>query len=427
MRRILSRAQSDRGQTIIFFVVAFTVLTVIGVFAFDFGLWFNSRRSLQTDVDMAALAGAQELAKDLSAVPNQSEDRGWALLAQDKAMDYLTTKNGLSPDTKITPVPPACPAHDDLGADSTDAFICVDRSCFAGDGHRLMDTVVVDAQGPAAGVFTRILNNLVRRKAVSESLTVGAHAKACVGSLTGTTGLRPWALSIYNSPCFEEINGVYMPKFGEDCDIRSDTPSSTGSIGIGPDLGDPCDSGSASGSDYKTNIINGSQSWCSIGDVISMIPGFKTGDTTGPHGGLTQLFATQGQCDAKFCSGSGCDGIDQFGEAFTPENVVPSPDVVYSARDCTTPRAVNIVILDEWCAADSHCSRDNRPIKGFAAFFITECWTLNHDGSLDERYPNCDMPGGDFLIRGRFMNILKLTGVGGPLDPYGTRVIFLAE
>ena len=419
MRRMLLKTRDDRGQAIIFFVVAFTIVTVVGVFAFDFGLWFNSRRSLQTDVDMAALAGAQELAKDLSVTPGGPEDLGWGVAAQNTALEYLQ-KNGLNPDAVVAPGPPACPAHDDLGSDSKEAFICADTSCFEGEGDiGLIDTVVADSQGPAGGVFTRILNNLVRRKAVSESLTVGAHAKACVGSLTGTTGLRPWAISIFNSPCFEQVNGVYMPRFGEDCVLRSDMSSETGSVGLGPLLTDPCDSGSASGSDYNNNIVNGTKSWCSIGDVIETIPGFKTGPT---KQALADLFATQGECDAKFCSGSSCDEIDDFGEAFTPEDVEPSPDVVYSARDCVTPRAVDIVILDEW-----EGSRDDQPIRGFASFFIEGCQDIQNGDPVGDVDRNCNVGGGDFLIVGRFMNILKLSGTGGALDPYGTRVVFLAE
>jgi len=422
MRRILSRAQSDRGQTIIFFVVAFTVLTVIGVFAFDFGLWFNSRRSLQTDVDMAALAGAQELAKDLSVTPGGPQDLAWGLSAQDKALEYLQT-NGLSPDTVVAPGPPACPAHDDLGADSTDAFVCADTSCFEGSGDiGLIDTVVADAQGPATGVFTRILNNLLRRKAVSESLVVGAHAKACVGSLTGTTGLRPWIISIDTSPCFESINGIDMPLFGQDCVIRSDNPDQTGSIRLNPNPG-TCGGGSGA-NDYKDNIVHGSQGWCSIGDVIDTEPGFKTGPT---KAGIQELLATEGDCNDKNCAVYGtCQPgrIDDFGEAFSPASVTPAPDVVYTARDCTTPRVVDIVIVDSFDGQ----GMSHAPIRGFASFFIFGCADIDKNThQLGPMNPKCNLKGGDFAIIGRFMNVLKLSGTGGPLDPFGTRIIFLAE
>jgi len=422
MRRMLSRVQSDRGQVIIFFVVAFTVVTVIGVFAFDFGLWFNSRRSLQTDVDMAALAGAQELAKDLSVTPGGPEDLGWAVAGQDKALEYLQ-KNGLSPDTVIAPGPPACPAHDDLGADSTDAFICADTSCFEGAGDiGLIDTVVADAQGPATGVFTRILNSLLRRNAVSESLVVGAHAKACVGSLTGTTGLRPWIISIETSPCFESINGIDMPLFGEDCVLRSDNPDQTGSIRLNPDPG-TCGGGSGA-SDYKENIVEGSEGWCRIGDIIDTEPGFSTGPT---KAGIQELLATEGDCNDKYCADYGvCQParIDDFGEALYPPDVTPSPDVVYTARDCTTPRIVDIVIVDSFDGQ----GMDDAPIRGFASFFVFGCSPVDKKtGELGPIDPKCDLSGGDFAIVGRFMNVLKLDGTGGALDPFGTRIIFLAE
>lgn len=413
VKNLARRVREDRGQVIIFFVGFFTLMTVVGVITFDFGVWFNSRRSLQTDADMSALAGAQELAKDLRAAPGGAEDVTWGHLAQQMASDYLGA-NGLEADTTTTPSPGTCPAHDDLGDDSRDAFICADTSCFAGEADiGLLDTVVVDVQGPSQAVFGRIFG--------ASFLEVGAHAKACVGSLTGTTGLRPWAISMYNSPCFEQINGLYLPLFGQDCVLRSDEPSHTGSIGLGPRVDDPCDSGSASGDDYNTNIVAGSQSWCEIGDEIQMVPGFKTGATV--HA-LRDLFSTEGECDAKF--GTPPDGTDDFAEAFTPEDVVPSPDVVYSARECVTPRAVDIVILDDWCEEDSKCSRDTEEILGFASFFIIGCAEVNGGvvGPIDR---HCDLSGGDFAIIGRFMNILKLEGAGGPLDPFGTRVIFLVE
>ena len=76
MRRIISKLQEQRGQVIIMFVGLFTAIAVIGVITVDFGLWFSERRGAQTDVDMAALAGVQELAKDLSVAPGGPEDMG---------------------------------------------------------------------------------------------------------------------------------------------------------------------------------------------------------------------------------------------------------------------------------------------------------------------------------------------------------------
>ncbi len=61
---------------------------------------------------------------------------------------------------------------------------------------------------------------------------------------------------------------------------------------------------------------------------------------------------------------------------------------------------------------------------------------LVDDGSTDGTgevlavYPGCDVPPGDrsnSQIRGRFMQVLKLEGSGGPMDTFGTKTIFLVE
>ena len=60
------QAAGSGGQTIILFVLAMSIVFVIGVLVVDFGLWLSERRGAQKDADAAVLAGAQALLKDMN-------------------------------------------------------------------------------------------------------------------------------------------------------------------------------------------------------------------------------------------------------------------------------------------------------------------------------------------------------------------------
>ena len=56
-------AHTERGQALIFWILAATVILVMGAVVVDVGLWLTERRRAQTAADFAALAAATELHK----------------------------------------------------------------------------------------------------------------------------------------------------------------------------------------------------------------------------------------------------------------------------------------------------------------------------------------------------------------------------
>lgn len=409
--KLLKRLQEERGQAIIMFVGIFTIVMIIGLIVVDFGLWFSERRGSQTDADLPALAGAAELMV-LDAGPTE------AAAAVDWAERFLQE-------------------NDQSGNLSLAQPVLVDDSCFSDhpdDRPGIPDSVTVDVRHDSRAFFATFFD--------LAAPDIGAHAKACAGSLRSTTGLRPWTISMYHSECFEWLDdgdGVkdypddeFLPWYGEDCVIRLESPSSqVGSIRLGPDPGDDCNEPSAGGADkYKENIIEGSPAWCEIDQMIDTEPGLKVGPT---YDALEQLLAGEGECDDVYCAdvpGGDCNDMDEFAESFTPPDIAPTHDEVYESNACTTPRAVDIVIIDEFT---DPVGMSTVPIRGFAAFFILQCEVVDPvTGEVleDGVYPACDVPPGhraNSQIRGRFMQVLKLKGTGGPMDTFGTKAIFLVE
>src|SRR6478736_1151605 len=64
---ILSRLSDERGQVIVFVVIAFVVLTAMVGVVIDVGYAYRTQRNLQATADAAALAGAQQLPDPVSA------------------------------------------------------------------------------------------------------------------------------------------------------------------------------------------------------------------------------------------------------------------------------------------------------------------------------------------------------------------------
>ena len=371
----------ERGQAIWWMLLIVPLFAVGAAIVIDSSIWYGHRRAYQNTADAAALAGAQELI--------DRTDSGSAMSARASAKtDEWRALNEHPP------------------VDFESGFPEVVNDCWGPTSY----------DGKPDGVKVAVSKDapLLFMKTVAQGLgiEIGGYAKACVGSLAGISGLRPWALPELGSPCFD--NGI--PQFGMDCIIRADTTPNTGSIGLGTDVGDECGGGSGS-SDYRENIIEGSDAWCDIGDWIDVEPGIAAGPT---RQGLGTLLADQGECDWRF---GDRDGTDEFGEAFTPADAEPSPDVVYTPNDCVTPRVVDIVIVD---SIPQQGRSEPRQIQGFATFFIEQCEGL----SSGRIYPDCDMRGGDrsnFQIVGKFMRVFQTRGTGGPLDPFGTRVVSLTE
>src|SRR6266508_5430764 len=76
MMFIAERGRKERGQTLLLFVLAATVLMGFTAMAIDVGLFFEDRRHFQNTADAAALAGVAELPLNPVGARNRAEE--WA-------------------------------------------------------------------------------------------------------------------------------------------------------------------------------------------------------------------------------------------------------------------------------------------------------------------------------------------------------------
>ncbi len=422
LRRMLNGRQ--RGQMLIIFALLIAPVTfAIGVVAVDASMWQSERRGAQKDADLAALAGVAEL---LAAVPD-------GIAAEDVATEYADI-------------------NDEAGNASIINLV-VDASCF-GVGTRL-DSVSIDIDHDSRTFFAEAFGILVP--------DIGAHARACAGSLITTTGLRPWAMPILGEDlgatcsagsrdlggdcvanCFEKnSSGQIVPSFGATCTIRSTDPQSIGSINLeNEDIAGDCDSGNGGASGYEENIIEGAPAACAIGDIVSTKPGMAVGPTLD---GLQTLIASEGACDARFNNPpaglTDLATIDDFWESFSPADAIAGPHTVYTPTECDdvttdppgepdTPRFVTVAVVQQLPVAGG-----TQPlvILSFAGFFIEKCERLDNAGNyvpstpLQEAKCNLPNPRSQFQIVGRFIQYQVLGGAAGEWNPFGTFVITLDE
>ena len=381
-----------------------------GAIVIDYGDIAVERRDQQKSADLMALAGVQDLPDNT--VQADQFAREWGI------------RNGVDPSEIVN--------------------LILDNTCWndhPADDPDQIDSITVDISRPA---------NLFLASEFGIAFDVGAHAKACVGSLREADGLRPWSLSILNSPCFEFIGGgtqpddpdnplQYQPRYGDECTIRLESPSSqVGSIRLGDEPGEECNESGGGAAKYVENIVEGSGATCELGEVIDTEPGLQVGPTLTA---IENLLATEGACDEEHGLLLGTlNGYDQLPEAFTstPPSATPGPDVLFAPRDCgppwdddpstpDTPRFVTIVLIDEF---DSPNGFGSEPIIAFAGFFIDRCEVVDSDGFVTAAYPVCDVPNGDqsnVQIVGTFIQHMKLGGPGGPLNPFGVRIYALVE
>ena len=394
--RIVRRLGEQRGQTLIFFAGIFTVIAIVGAIVIDFGVWFSERRGAQTDSDLISLAGAYELLTS-----------GSAYADVDIATQQSAVANGVDPVEDLQNL--AVKSLEFPDGYETDPDYCHTAT----DTGGRLNAVVLDVEHDSRAFFAGIFG--------IGSPDIGAHACARAGSIRTTNGLMPWSVPMFTSDCFvwNEETGKYDPQFGQECIFRIDNPSQVGAIRLGPDEGDECSGpGSGGANVYRENIREGSPAICEIGEMIDTEPGLEPQPT---KQALADLLATEGACDA--LNSASPDGIDDFVESFAPESFVSGPETTFSTRDCVTPRALTIVIVDEFDGRGF----DSVPIRGFAAFFLVACDVLDRDGNVIEISRKCDFAGVDFQIRGFFMSILLLEGDIGAFDQFGTKVIRLAE
>ncbi|HUS82609.1 MAG TPA: hypothetical protein VM013_05055, partial [Dehalococcoidia bacterium] len=318
------------------------------------------------------------------------------------------------------------------------------------------DGVIVDVSKDAPLLFMRAFQ--------AAGFHVGAHAKVCVGSPQLADSLLPFGIPVNTSECFE--NGV--PQFGADCTITLRVPE--GESGEGQYLklydspsDDPADwtrlcsdqNAHISNTDLETQVARGAHTWCAVAppgtpgndcDASGAPVGYCVVSLTGNRAkpvmsGLQTRLLGEGECNDLYGPdfGTSADGIDEWWEALCAQGVgcgdellsiEPGPTVTFVKRDCTAPRLVTVVLLDQFPAGGNCTGQHPCAIRGFAGFFIEGCH--DDDGAFD---PHCltKKEGGPLsntghiFMTGTFINYVDIGGPGGPATPYGRMQLYLVE
>ncbi len=166
MRRLQSRNDTERGAVAILMAVCTTILVIVLAFLTDFGLAYANRLALQSGVDAASLAAAQNIAE--TALPNQtcsSIDASMENSAASVVEEYFRL-NGTADDATVSPGP--------------SGYI----QC---DGGALTVNVVAAQTSPyiLGGPFA---------EAGSDGIHLNVKAGAAVGPAGSVLGIRPFAV-----------------------------------------------------------------------------------------------------------------------------------------------------------------------------------------------------------------------------------------
>ncbi|HET8943771.1 MAG TPA: hypothetical protein VFO59_03240 [Dehalococcoidia bacterium] len=414
---------SEKGQALILFVLAMSVVFVIGVIVVDFSLWLTERRGAQKDADMATMAGALELLQQDFVNPSNNNPSA-VQAAASAALYQWADYNGL----------PATDVHN---------VVIGDTDCLG--PSPVVDTVRMDAEHHGANLFISIVDDAFVP-------SIGAPSKACLGSISSAEGLLPVGVQIsgVQSDCWEDVDGDGSedPLFGQECVLAfgagSTTSGEAGSLRLLNDGSANCSSTGGGNRVYLDEIeAGGANTTCHVykyfGDPTKYDPTDPaesctydpagcvyplTGVGSTPQlGAFETLISSEGECDSRFGNG---DGIDQFLETVEALNgdSSPSPDTVFSERDCVSPRLVSLIILKQFIASGN----PPQPIEALAGFFITGCT----DATGTIRSPKChksDFPGavGQTRLRGFFVNILVTTGDVGHISKWNPKQVVLVE
>ncbi|HET6615647.1 MAG TPA: pilus assembly protein TadG-related protein [Dehalococcoidia bacterium] len=349
---------------LIFALVVVPVTAGLGVVAVDASMWQSERRGAQKDADLAALAGALELAKK---DPNSGD-------AAD-ATDAATNSSGV---------------NDEAGNASIENLV-VDNSCF---GVNAYDAVTIDVDHDSRTFFGEMFGFNVAPE-------IGGHAKACAGAAQEPDNTIPIQIDTTLSPCFD---GAGEPRFTSLCPIEfgSDDANPRGII----DLQAPdgwCSDATASG-DIEDLIEFGSPAKCRVNETGTCDPNkngpwmdcvaVQPGNPTNVARAFEGRIAREGACDT---DGNGIESFDETVQiAF--DNGDPFTNV-YEPRDCDpdtdgtqmSPRLVTIIVLED---RPTGSGNTGQPIYAFAGFYISGCVVTDEDVSEDDLDPFCDVPGG---------------------------------
>ena len=358
----IGRKTRERGQALILFVLAMTVIFAIGAIAVDVGLWLSEKRGAQTDADFPALAGAWELLPFVgNATTAQNAVDEWA--GDNDETTNLTVDN-----------------------------VVIDDSCW---NQGTDDAVYVEVTHDSRTLFTGIFG-------LADEPAIRAKAKACAGAATGLNGILPFQIEDDPGPCF---NSQEEPIFTQFCPIE------LGAQGGNPrgiiDLeapGDFCSDTGGSG-DIEDMIYFGASGNCFINTSGSCSPaqggpwydcvGIQTGNPKKVVDGVYRRVVEDGDCDQTYGDGDGLDEFDEVVELISG----PPTTGLYEGRDCDpntdgkqiSPRLATIVVLE----SPPVPGNVGYPIVAFAAFYLAGCIPdedviVTDQSQLDTE---CDAPG----------------------------------
>jgi hypothetical protein len=269
-----------------------------------------------------------------------------------------------------------------------------------------------------------------------------------MGSPIEGRGLLPLGVQVTgpNTDCFspnpDNPTGPELPQFGQFCQLAfagADLQSGEGGfLKLFDNGGSTCSASNTGGGNTLQDEIaqGGAHTTCYVappGASCSAVPsGWPYGNTVNycvwpktqtfnnpTQDAFTDLIEGEGECDAAF--GNDANPYDDWLEVVEAVNgdPTPSPNTTFARRDCTSPRLVDLVIIEQF---DVHGNQP-RPILAFASFYIYSCIVNGVE------YRDCDVHGGRIgqaALKGFFMNILSV-GTIGAFNGYGQRTIALWE
>ncbi len=406
--------------------------------AIDSGVWYLHRRAHQNTADASALAGAQEL---LSRT-NLNDMVNRATLAADNWKGF----------------------NNDPPADFANGTPTVLPNCWGVPSYDgLPDGVTVDVSKDAPLLFMRAFK--------VAGFNIGAHAKVCVGSPQTADMFLPLGIPILDSSCFrtDPLTGQRVPLFGQECSVALKVSASNSGEGqylkLYDDWSQPGCSEGANG--INNNVITaqfdrGAHTWCAVALPGSSCPasgnpavGYCIESDTGNRSkaamqGLNARLGREGACNSLYGPdfGTSGNGIDDWWEALCAEgvgcgpalrSVTPGPNVTFVKRDCssdgsglTSPRLVNLLLVDRFPSGGNCTGQHTCPIRGFAGFFIQGCYDdANQNGQRDANEPldpKCgNVNSGHAAIQGMFINYVDIGGPGAPATPYGRMQLYLVQ
>jgi hypothetical protein len=425
------------GQILVLFLLVMTIVFVAGVIGVDAALWHSQRRTAQKDADAAAFAGGLELF-----VRTDAAD----ITTRATAATYeWGERNGIDAPIFTNSTPQVI-----TGCWGSEPF----------DGKP--DGVMVDLSGKGAGLFSTIWS--------LATPDVGAHAKVCIGSPPDATGMLPFGIPIDTSPCFDADG---RPQFGEECDVEVRAPDGssgeTGTLRLFNNGSLECSASNVGDTinTFRDETAFGADTTCAVApagsdpaacqilwDGIGTCIWSSTGNLAKAMiEGLQTRLALEGQTGAPYnCDylypdsffGGVNDSVDQWWEALTPvgvdiHTIVPGPDVFFKKRDCTSPRVVTIVLLDQF----EEKGQGPYLIRGFASFFIQGCYHFDDKTdtivAFNQRCvtKNATVPNptgepelndtGHIFLQGMFINYVDIGRRGGALTEFGRVSLFLVE